>query len=87
MKNKVVISLIFGLLATILILESCTKEENIIDSGRTALDHAYECEAILGPLPRFSCTDAIEVPTTKDGIPVTFPAGEEGTEEEGVESD
>ena len=54
MKNKVVISLIFGLLATILILESCTKEEHTIDSGRTALDHAYECEAVLGPLPRLS---------------------------------
>ena len=63
----------------LIMLESCKKDDDIIDSGRTALDHAYECEAVLGPLPRFSCADAIEVPTTKDGITVTFPAGEEGT--------
>ena len=46
---------------------------------RTALDYAYECEDALGPLPRFSCADAIEVPTTKDGVPLTFPSGEEGS--------
>ena len=79
MKNKALVTLVFGLLTTILILESCNKDDVIIGSGRTALDHAYECEAILGPLPRFSCADAIEVPTTKDGIPVTFPMGEEGS--------
>jgi hypothetical protein len=28
--------------------------------------------------PKFSCADAIEVPSTKNGIPVTFPGGEEG---------
>ena len=59
-------------------LESCEKDEDIIDSGRTAIDYAYECEAVLGPLPKFSCADAIEVPATKNGIPVTFPSGEEG---------
>ena len=79
MKNKVVIILVFSFLISMIILESCTKDNDNIGSGRTALDHAYECEAILGPLPRFSCIDAIEVPTTKDGIPVTFPIGEEGS--------
>ena len=48
-------------------------------SNRTALDHAYACQDVLGPLPNFSCADAIEVPTTKNGTPVTFgPAGDEG---------
>ena len=79
MKNKVVIALVFGLLTTISLFESCKKDDEMIDSGRTALDYAYECEAVLGPLPKFSCADAIEVPTTKDGNPVTFPSGDEGT--------
>jgi len=48
-------------------------------TNRTAEVHAYECEDALGPLPRFSCADAVEVPTTKDGVPVTFPGGEEGS--------
>ena len=43
-----------------------------IDNNRSALDHAYECEAVLGLLPKFSCADAIEVPATKNGMPVTF---------------
>ena len=45
---------------------------------RTALDHAYECESVLGPLPRFSCADAVEVPSTLNGIPQTYPTTEEG---------
>jgi len=45
---------------------------------RTALDHAYECESVLGPLPRFSCADAVEVPSTLNGIPQTYPITEEG---------
>ncbi len=62
----------------LIMLESCKKDDDIIDSGRNALDHAYECEEVLGPLPKFSCADAVEVPTTKNGSPVTFPTGEEG---------
>ncbi len=50
---------------------------NILDT-RTALQHAYECETVLGPLPRFSCADAIEVPSTLNGIPQTYPETEEG---------
>jgi hypothetical protein len=40
---------------------SCRKSNN----QRTALEHAYACQDVLGPLPNFSCADAIEVPTTK----------------------
>ncbi len=40
-------------------------------SGRTPLEHALECEAVLGPLPRFSCSDAILVPVTKGSEPLT----------------
>ena len=79
MKNKfLVIISIFGFVISMVVLESCSKEDTDIDSGRSALDYAYECEAVLGPLPKFSCADAIEVPATKDGISVTFPSNEEG---------
>lgn len=45
---------------------------NGIPSGAgTALDYAYECEAVLGPLPEFKYEDAIEIPMTKDGVPLT----------------
>ena len=48
-------------------------------SNRTALDHAYSCQDVLGPLPNFSWADAVGVPTTKNGVPVTFgPGGDEG---------
>lgn len=65
-------SLFFTLL--VLLLCRCTIDPHDITSeygpipGRTALEYAYECEEILGPLPRFSFDDAIEVPTTKNGI-------------------
>ena len=42
---------------------SCQKTND----ERTALEHAYACQDVLGPLPNFSCADAIEVPTTKNG--------------------
>ena len=71
---------IFSLVFTVI---SCTSHDITSNyepvTGRSAEDHAYECEDALGPLPRFSCADAIEVPTTKDGVPVTFPGGEEGS--------
>ena len=65
-------SLFFTLL--VLLLCRCTIDPHDITSeygpipGRTALDYAYECEDTLGQLPRFSFDDAIEVPTTKNGI-------------------
>ena len=40
-------------------------------SGRTPLEHALECEELLGPFPRFSCSDALLVPVTKDGEALT----------------
>lgn len=72
-----------SLIAVVLGFCQCSPTPHDITSGyvpyRTALDYAYECEDALGPLPRFSCADAIEVPTTKDGVPLTFPGGEEGS--------
>lgn len=70
--------MILGFVSGLIILESCEKGDGIFNRGRSALDYAYECEEVLGPLPKFSCTDAIEVPATKNGNPVTFPEGEEG---------
>ena len=71
------------LIAVVLGFCQCSPTPHDITSGyvpyRTALDYAYECEDALGPLPKFSCADAIEVPTTKDGVPLTFPGGEEGS--------
>ena len=71
---------IFSLVLTII---SCTPHDitssYVPVTNRTAEVHAYECEDALGPLPRFSCADAVEVPTTKDGVPATFPGGEEGS--------
>lgn len=78
MKKRTIYKILL-LIASISIgtLSSCKKGK--VES-RTALDYAYECEDVLGPLPAFSCEDAIEVPTTKDGIPVTFTGGgEEGS--------
>ena len=71
------------LIAVVLGFCQCSPTPHDITSGyvpyRTALDYAYECEDALGPLPKFSCADAIEVPTTKDSVPLTFPGGEEGS--------
>jgi len=64
---------IFSLVLTII---SCTPHDitssYVPVTNRTAEVHAYECEDALGPLPRFSCADAVEVPTTKDGVPRIF---------------
>ena len=64
-KRNFVILMAYGFISMLIMLESCKNDDDIIDSGRTALDHAYECEEVLGPLPKFSCADAIEVSTTK----------------------
>ena len=79
MYRKKMIYVFVGVCLSTLMFESCRKEHVgavVGSSERSALDHAYECESVLGPLPRFSCADAIEVPTTKNGTPVTFPPGE-----------
>ena len=73
MNNKHRFSIIYLLITpvTLLTLIKCETVDITyvpIDNNRTALDHAYECEETLGPLPKFSCDDAIEVPTTKNGI-------------------
>ena len=82
--NNIQIIIIFSFVG--IVFGSCNKHDitgyvpavNDINN-RTALEYAYECENELGPLPRFSCSDAIEVPTTKNGVPVSFPQGEEGS--------
>ena len=61
--------LALGLVSASAVWSSCNKEPQ--PEGRTALEHAYECEEVLGPLPRFSCEDAVPVPVTKNGIPLT----------------
>jgi len=68
-KRNFVILIAFGFTSMLIMLESCKKED--IDSGRTALDYAYECESVLGPLPEFKYEDAIEIPMTKNGVPLT----------------
>ncbi len=68
--------LAFGLVSASAIWSSCNKEPQ--PEGRTALEHAYECEAVLGPLPRFSCEDAVPVPVTKNGIALTLEQAGEG---------
>ncbi|MGA0283104.1 MAG: hypothetical protein ACO3M5_00190 [Saprospiraceae bacterium] len=81
-KTKVASLMLFGLIATIFVLESCDKEaHDITMSGGsepggsgfsgTALDYAYACEAVLGTLPEFKYEDAIEVPITKNGVHLT----------------
>ena len=81
LKNKTIASLFFlAIFVLIITLDACKKQPHEITTvEKTALEHAYACEDVLGPLPKFSCSDAIEVPTTKDGVPVTsFPVSEEG---------
>jgi hypothetical protein len=53
MKKNTVILIVFGILSLIFIIESCAEKSHdiTIDTSRTALDHAYECEAVMGPLP------------------------------------
>ena len=73
MNNKHRFSLFYLLIIPVSIL-TLIKCETVdityvpINNNRSAIDHAYECEETLGPLPKFSCDDAIEVPTTKNGI-------------------
>jgi len=81
LKYKTRVSLLIIVVFIVsMILDACKKEvHDITIPARTALDHAYACEDVLGPLPKFSCSDAIEVPTTKDGVPITsFPGSVEG---------
>ncbi len=57
------------LIAVVLGFCQCSPTPHDITSGyvpnRTALDYAYECEAVLGKLPEFKFEDAIEIPMTK----------------------
>ena len=39
--------------------------------GRSAKEYAIECEKIFGPLPSFSCDDAVDIPATKNGVKLT----------------
>jgi hypothetical protein len=85
MRNVILVSLtIFGLVAALVMMASCEKEktsDNPIPGGsgeKTALDYAYECESVLGPLPEFRYADAIEIPVTKNGVPLTHGSDDAG---------
>ena len=41
------------------------------DDERTAQQYAQDCESVLGPFPDFKYEDAIEIPMTKNGVPLT----------------
>ena len=74
-------------LITLIVINSCDDPvipEPIPVGERSALEYAYECENELGPLPRFSCSDAVEVPATKNGVQVSFPETEEGNGSENI---
>ena len=71
MKNKFIVSTFLTALITLLVFQSCDKDEEAT-VVRTALDYAVECEKDLGKFPNFRCEDAIEVPVTQNGVPVTF---------------
>lgn len=38
--------------------------------GRSALEYAYECESVLGPLPEFRYDQAVEIPMSKNQVPL-----------------
>ena len=77
MNKKSFISLIvLGFISIVFIIISCsphdvTSSEYVPVSGKTALEYAYECETVLGPLPEFKYEDALEIPMMKDGVPIT----------------
>lgn len=66
---KITFTRLFGLCSIVFILTSC--KINTTHSERSALEYAYECESVLGPLPTFRYEDAIEIPMEKDDIPLT----------------
>jgi len=72
LKKLTIITLIFTALLTVITLKSCKKiyPHSITFVPRTSLEYAQELETIFGPLPRFSCSDALEIPFNKDGVPI-----------------
>jgi hypothetical protein len=75
MKKQPFWCLFWVSLSTTVFLQACSQQatDSTVgqSNGRTALDYAYECEAVLGPLPDFNYEDAVEIPVTKEGIPLT----------------
>jgi len=71
-RQLITFSFIFSL---ILYLQACQKQpRDITLVERTALEYAYECESVLGPLPEFKYEDAVEIPMTKNGSALTQPS-------------
>ena len=70
MKKHFVLLTCLAFALSLLIFQACEKDRLPPVDG-TALDYAYACEAVLGPLPEFKYEDAIEIPMTKNGIPLT----------------
>lgn len=75
MKKQSFWCLFWVSLSTTVFLQACGQQatDSTVgqSNGRTALDYAYECEAVLGPLPDFNYEDAVEIPVTKEGISLT----------------
>ncbi|MGB0457050.1 MAG: hypothetical protein ACPGGH_01865 [Chitinophagales bacterium] len=70
MKKHFVLLTCLAFALSLLIFQACEKDRLPTVDG-TALDYAYACEAVLGPLPEFKYEDAIEIPMTKNGMPLT----------------
>ena len=69
MKENVIYNLNFLILS--ISFGSCTKYPyDVSFESRTSLEYAKELESIFGLLPRFSCSDAIEIPFKKNGISI-----------------
>lgn len=60
-----------SILIMIIWITSCSKHPTDVSiTPRTSLEYAMELESIFGLLPRFSCSDAIEIPFEKNGISI-----------------
>ena len=46
MTKKIIQITLFGFIGLIIVLNSCRKEVYVVGSGTTALEYAYECEAV-----------------------------------------
>ena len=69
------VCLIIVLLCLAAIPFSHLANSNPIKRNRTPLEYARQCEKHLGPIPRFSCGDALPIPITQKGKRVSKDVG------------